>query len=55
MNVVMTGAEQLVEIQGTGERGTFTESQMAQLFQSAKDGIRRLVAIQRESLKDILP
>jgi len=55
MNVVMTGAGQLVEIQGTGERGTFTEAQMAQLFQSAKAGIERLIALQREALKNILP
>ena len=55
MNVVMTGAGRLVEIQGTGERGTFTEAQMAQLFQSAKAGIERLIAFQREALKDILP
>ena len=54
MNVVMTAAGQLVEIQGTGERGTFTEPQMAELFQLAKAGIRRLITLQQDSLKDLL-
>lgn len=53
MNVVMTGAGQLVEIQGTGERGTFSEEQMGQLFQLAKSGIQRLIEAQRVALQDI--
>ncbi len=54
MNVVMTGKGNLVEIQGTGERGTFSELQMTELFQLAKEGIQRLTAIQRDVLKDLL-
>ncbi len=54
MNVVMTGKGELVEIQGTGEGGTFTEAQMNQLLGLAKSGIQQLIEIQRRSLKDIL-
>ncbi len=53
MNVIMTGGGQIVEIQGTGERGTFDEAQMSRLFQLAKEGIRRLIEAQRAVLKEI--
>ena len=53
MNVVMTGKDQIVEIQGTGEKGTFSEPQMSQLFQLAKTGIQQLIQIQRDVLKDV--
>ncbi len=53
MNVIMTGGGQIVEIQGTGERGTFDEAQMGRLFQLAKEGISRLIEVQRSVLKDI--
>ena len=53
MNVVMTGSGQIIEIQGTGERGTFSEAQMGVLFQLAKTGIGRLIEAQRTALKDI--
>ena len=54
MNVVMTGKGDLVEIQGTGEGSTFTEAQMNQLLQLAKGGIRQLIDIQRNTLKELL-
>jgi ribonuclease PH len=53
MNVVMTGAGQIVEIQGTGERTTFSEDQMNKLFQMAKSGIQRLAEAQKNALKGI--
>jgi len=52
MNVVMTGSGRLVEVQGTAEKGTFTESQMSRLVKLARKGIEELVEIQEQALKD---
>ena len=51
MNVVMTGKGQFVEIQGTGEESTFSESQLGELLALAKKGIRQLTRIQKDALK----
>ncbi len=50
MNVVMTGAGEYVEIQGTGETTTFREDELRRLLQLARTGIRRIVATQRRML-----
>jgi ribonuclease PH len=50
MNVVMTGKNRFVEIQGTGEEATFDEEQLQQLIGLAKNGIARLQTLQQESL-----
>jgi ribonuclease PH len=50
MNVVMTESGQLVEIQGTGEHGTFSRAELDRLLDLASLGIRRLCAIQRVTL-----
>ena len=50
MNIVMIGSGQFVEVQGTGEGGTFTEAQMAALIKLAKKGIKELFAIQKKNL-----
>jgi ribonuclease PH len=52
LNVVMTGAGELVEIQGTAEKGTFNRDQLDQLLDLASLGIEMLVQKQRESLGD---
>ena len=54
MNVVMTGKGELVEVQGTGEGGTFTEEELRTLMDLARSGIQRLIQIQRDALKDLL-
>jgi ribonuclease PH len=54
MNVVMTGAGEFIEIQGTAERKSFTKEQMDEMLALAKKGISELVAIQRSYLKNIL-
>lgn len=51
MNVVMTGAGQIVEVQGTAERGTFSKEQMDQLMELAAAGVRQLIEAQREVLQ----
>ncbi|MFT3961833.1 ribonuclease PH [Propionivibrio sp.] len=50
MNVVMTGAGGIVEIQGTAEGAPFTRAQMDWLVDLAEAGIRQLVAFQKAAL-----
>ncbi|MDO4583299.1 MAG: ribonuclease PH [Planctomycetia bacterium] len=49
MNVVMTGSGKFVEIQGTGEEATFDETELVQLLQLAKKGIRELIELQADT------
>lgn len=53
MNVVMTGSDRFVEIQGTGEESTFSHGQLLELLDLAKEGIHQLIHIQREVLGPI--
>jgi ribonuclease PH len=55
MNIVMTGGEEFIEIQGTSERKTFNKPQMDKLLELAKKGIGELIDTQRNLLKDIIP
>jgi ribonuclease PH len=50
MNVVMTGAGGLVEVQGTAEGEPFSRTRLDALVDLAAAGIVRLVALQREAL-----
>ncbi|MBX3419080.1 MAG: ribonuclease PH [Pirellulaceae bacterium] len=50
MNVVMTGAGKFVEIQGTGEESTFSESQLTAMLAAAKKGIQTLTLAQKNAL-----
>ncbi len=50
MNVVMTGGGGFVEVQGTAEGAAFSRDEMASLLQLADQGIRQLVAAQRQAL-----
>ncbi len=50
MNVVMTGAGNFVEVQGTAEGAAFTRAEMDALLILAEKGIQELVAMQRQSL-----
>ncbi len=54
MNVVMTGSEEFIEIQGTAEREPFNKEQMDKLLVLAKKGVGDLIEIQRNSLRGIL-
>jgi ribonuclease PH len=49
-NVVMTGQDEFVEVQGTAEHRPFSRSGMDQLVDLARDGILRLFEMQRETL-----
>jgi ribonuclease PH len=50
MNVVMTGAGNFVEVQGTAEGAAFTRAEMDALLALAEKGIRELVLMQQQSL-----
>jgi ribonuclease PH len=50
MNVVATGSGRFVEIQGTGEEGTFSPEDLKSLTELALVGIRELTRVQREAL-----
>jgi len=50
MNVVMTGAGNFVEVQGTAEGEAFGRSQLDELITLADGGIRELIAHQRRAL-----
>jgi ribonuclease PH len=50
MNVVMSSEGKFVEVQGTGEHGTFDRTQLDQLLELAISGIRMLDAAQGKAL-----
>jgi ribonuclease PH len=50
MNVVMTGAGNFVEVQGTAEGAAFSRQEMDALLGLAEKGIRDLVALQKLAL-----
>jgi ribonuclease PH len=51
MNVVMTGAGGIVEVQGTAEGEPFTRGELDRLLALAQDGIAALVTRQKAALK----
>lgn len=50
MNIVMTGAGNFVEIQGTGEQYPFTKTQMTDMIQLGETGINQLIDLQKDAL-----
>jgi ribonuclease PH len=50
MNLVMNSAGEFIELQGTGEQATFTESQLAELLSLGRAGVRELLAAQETAL-----
>ena len=51
MNIVMTGAGEFVEVQGTAEQVPFGRRRLDDLLGLAERGIRQLVALQRQALE----
>jgi ribonuclease PH len=51
MNVVMTGAGEFIEVQGTAEQVPFGRPRLDALLAIAEGGIRRLVSLQRRALE----
>ena len=50
MNLVMNGAGEFIELQGTGEESTYTEEQLAAMLALGKTGIKQLLALQQAAL-----
>jgi ribonuclease PH len=50
MNVVMTDAGEMVEVQGTGEESTFTKKEMSTLLKLGEKGIKQLLVTQAKAL-----
>lgn len=53
MNIVMTGSGQFIEVQGTAEHNPFTQKQLQQLLHLAGQGIRKILAVQKQHLGDV--
>lgn len=51
MNVVMTGSGEFIEVQGTAETEPFSKADMDKLLGLAKDGIEKLIEVQKSALK----
>jgi ribonuclease PH len=50
MNVVMTSEGQFVELQGTGEKKTFSPAQLQSMLELANSGIAQILEIQKQAL-----
>jgi ribonuclease PH len=48
MNIVMTGSGEIVEIQGTAEKGPFSKEQLDIMLNLAGKGIKRIITRQKE-------
>jgi ribonuclease PH len=53
--VVMTGSGRFVEIQGTGEEATFSETELAAMLKLARAGLEQIRAIQAAALGQAWP
>ncbi|MEX0884926.1 MAG: ribonuclease PH [Phycisphaeraceae bacterium] len=51
MNVVMNHQDRYVELQGTGEAGTFDADELAGMLELARRGIRKLMTAQRAAIR----
>jgi ribonuclease PH len=50
MNLVMNGAGEFIEVQGSGEEATYSEAQLLAMLDLGKTGIRDLLAAQEAAL-----
>jgi ribonuclease PH len=49
-NLVMNSANEFIELQGSGEEATFSETQLAELLSLGKSGVRQLLEAQEQAL-----
>jgi ribonuclease PH len=52
LNLVMNADGEFIELQGSGEEATFSESQLGELIALGKAGIRELLGSQQAALAD---
>jgi ribonuclease PH len=50
LNLVMTGAGDFIEVQGTGEEATFSETQLQAMLALGRSGVQQLLALQQAAL-----
>ena len=53
MNVAMNHKGEFIEVQGTGEQGTFTRDELDSLLDLAATGIKKLMTIQRKAIRSL--
>jgi len=51
MNIVMTGQGGIVELQGTAEGASFSQSELTQLLQLGQESIMQLIKLQQDALQ----
>jgi ribonuclease PH len=51
LNLVMNAAGEFIELQGTGEEATFTDSELSAMLALGKSGINQLLKAQQQALK----
>ncbi len=51
MNLVMNAQGEFIELQGTGEESSYTESELAAMLALGKTGISRLLELQKAALE----
>lgn len=51
MNIIMDSQDNIIEIQGTGEKRSFSKNELESMLQLAKDGIQKIFKIQNDVLK----
>jgi ribonuclease PH len=50
LNLVMNAEGQIIELQGSGEEATFSETQLAEMLALGKAGIRELLKLQQQAI-----
>lgn len=50
MNLVMTASGEFIELQGTGEEATFSDSQLTEMLALGRAGIRELLVAQQKAI-----
>ena len=53
MNIIMTGNNEFVEIQGTGEESSFSYAELQEMLELGKKGIEEIIAIQKDVLGEL--
>ena len=53
MNLVMNDSGQFIELQGSGEEATFSETELAALLSLGKSGITELLVAQQKAVAQI--
>ena len=50
MNIVMTAKGEFIELQGTGEEATFSDSELRGMLTLARGGIKELLVLQQAAI-----